>query len=30
MPPALESVPLMLNPPKGCAPTMAPVHLRLK
>ena len=28
-PPALESVPDMLKPPKGCAPTMAPVHLRL-
>ncbi len=25
-----ESVPDILNPPKGCAPTMAPVHLRFK
>jgi hypothetical protein len=29
-PAALESVPDMLNPPNGCAPTMAPVHLRFK
>ena len=28
--PALLSVPLMLKPPNGCAPTMAPVILRLK
>src|SRR5579859_8127370 len=26
LPPVLESVPDMLNPPKWCAPTMAPVH----
>ena len=29
-PPAFESVPLMLNPPNGCTPTRAPVHLRLR
>ena len=29
MPPALESVPDILKPPKGLAPTTAPVHLRL-
>src|SRR6185436_18073023 len=29
-PPAFESLPDMLNPPEGCTPTRAPVHLRVR